>query len=727
MASGTSGVKAPPFWASYLLWAPPVVALGVFLLGHFPFLQRLENLVVDQRIRFRAMDQPAPDPRAVFVTIDDVGIATVGRWPWERSVHGDFMQVVNLGAPSVFIWDIIMDAPSTAEHDMHLLESIRRNGTPTVFAAAAIPHKGGGYELPEGFSLGWPQPPEISAAPIPEVKELIMSFPALREISGTGLANAEPGPDGIIRRMPMVMRAGKELVPALGLTSLMSYWKLEPAQIRIVPGDALYLDSPLVRRRIPIDREGYYHVNYRYELPDYAHAGLTHSYVMLLKQMAERHVHGNESVQPPDIRGKMLLIGQASTALSDVGPSPMSEQSPRPLMHINLIDNILKEDYLRFLPDWVIWMGFLLVGYVSLAALNKAPFWASAVVPLLLVVAFVMLSFMVFVRGNWQLPVVVPALGLTALHMGAIGEQVLRERRARQQLRQSFSAYVAPSILESIYKNPDQLKLGGGVRETAILFSDIRGFTSMTEAMDSQELVGQLNEYFTEMVGCINRHQGSLHKYIGDAIMAVWGDITNEGPGIDAGQALRSAIEMRNALPALNQRWETQNRPLFHIGIGIAHGRVVAGNVGAPQRMEFTVMGDAVNTASRIEGLTKKFGLSLIVGESIYDLTHERFVFRPLSKVRLAGKAMATRIYEPLYEMGREADSPYEAEWLKLYLEAYARFEERRWDVAARVFEACLHSHPGDMATNMLLELCRELVNNPPPRDWDGVFEFDSK
>jgi len=138
-------------------------------------------------------------------------------------------------------------------------------------------------------------------------------------------------------------------------------------------------------------------------------------------------------------------------------------------------------------------------------------------------------------------------------------------------------------------------------------------------------------------------------------------------------------------------------------------------------------MGDAVNTASRIEGLTKKFGLSLIVGESIYDLTHERFVFRPLSKVRLAGKAMATRIYEPLYEMGREADSPYEAEWLKLYLEAYARFEERRWDVAARVFEACLHSHPRDMATNMLLELCRELVNNPPPRDWDGVFEFDSK
>lgn len=727
MANGSAGNHSPSFWSSYLLWAPPVVGLVVFLLGHFPFLQRLENLVLDQRIRYRAQNQAPPDKRAAFVTIDDLGISNIGRWPWARSVHGDFMQVVNLGGPSVFIWDIILDAPSNAEDDMHLLQSIRGLGVPVVFAAAAIPEKGTGYTLREGTSFGWPVPAAGDFGEIPQISELIMSFPGLHEITGTGLANAEPGPDGVIRRMPMVMRVGKEFVPALALSSLMEYWKLEPSQVRIVPGEAIYLESPVARRRIPIDRQGFYTVNYRYETRDYNRAGTSYPYIKLLKEMADKHVHGTATAEPPDIRGKLLLIGQASTALSDVGPSPLNEQSPRPLMHMNVIDNILKEDYLRFLPEWLIWGGFLVVGYATLGALNRAPFWASAVVPVLFVAAFVMLAFMVFVRGNWLVPVVVPALGLTALHIGAIGEQVLRERRARRQLRQSFSAYVAPSILESIYKNPDQLRLGGGVRDTAILFSDIRGFTSMTEALDSQELVGQLNEYFTEMVGCINRYQGSLHKYIGDAIMAVWGDITNEGPGIDAGQALRAAIEMRNALPQLNQRWESQNRPVFQIGIGIAHGRVVAGNVGAPQRMEFTVMGDAVNTASRIEGLTKKFGLSLIVGESVHSLTHERFVFRPLSKVRLAGKVHATRIYEPLYELGREADSPYDAEWLKLYLEAFSRFEERRWDVAARVFEACLHTYPQDMATNMLLELCRELVNNPPPRDWDGVFEFDSK
>ncbi|MDX6767128.1 MAG: adenylate/guanylate cyclase domain-containing protein [Candidatus Methylacidiphilales bacterium] len=727
MSSGSRSFQPPPFWASYLLWAPLVVAAVLWLISSLPFLQRLENLVLDQRIRFRAQNQPPPDNRAIFVTIDDIGISTIGRWPWPRSVHGDFMQVVNLGTPSTFVWDIIMDAPSNAEDDMHLLESIRGIATPTVFAAAATLNRGGGYELPAGLTLGWPVPAGADLASIPRLEELIMSFPGLREITGTGLANAEPGPDGVIRRMPLFMRAGNELIPALALSALMKYWKLEPSQVRIVPGDAVYLESPVVRRRIPVDGQGYYHVNYRYEIRDYDHAGLSFSYVQLLKVMADRYVEGNEKAQAPDIRGKMLLIGQASTALSDVGPSPLNEQSPRPLMHMNLIDNVLKEDYLREIPVWMVWVGFLLLGYGSLAALGRAPFWASAVVPVLLVAAFVVVAFMLFVRGNWVMPVVWPALGLTGLHMGAIGEQVLRERRARQQLRQSFSAYVAPSILESIYKNPDQLRLGGSVRDTAILFSDIRGFTSMTEAMDSQELVGQLNEYFTEMVACVNRYQGSLHKYIGDAIMAVWGDITNEGPGIDAGQALRAAIAMRTALPGLNARWQRENRPLFHIGIGIAHGRVVAGNVGAPQRMEFTVMGDAVNTASRIEGLTKKFGLPLIVGESVYDLTLERFAFRPLSKVRMAGKAIAVRIYEPLYELGREEDCPYDAEWLKLYQEAYSRFEERRWDVAARVFEACLHSYPDDQATNMLLELCRELVNNPPPREWDGVFEFDSK
>jgi len=723
MASGTSATKAPPFWASYLLWAPLIVAAGIYLLGFLPFFQRLENLVLDQRIRYRAQDQPPPDPRLCFVAIDDKTLSDFDiAWPFPRKIHAQFTHFIQPGKPGLLVWDFLFDARTDEANDQLFVQVSKEAPMPVVTGVSSAKDQKG-YQIPPDFSTNWPEPRTLAGAHIPRGKNLILPFAELRQVTRPALVDAIRDSDGVIRRMPMLLEANGQILPGMALASLMAYWNLSPQQVKIIPGEAIYLDSPVGRRRIPIDAEGYYQLNYRYEVPDF----FSVPYSQLVMSYAKRYEEGDTAVTPPDIAGKILLVGQSATGMTDMGPSPRAGESPAPLTHLNIMDNILKEDYLKSVPTWLVWVGFLLFGYATLAALNRLPFWASAIIPVFLVAAFVMLAFLLFARGNWVLPVVGPALGLTALHVGAIGEQVLRERRARRQLRQSFSAYVAPSILESIYKNPDQLKLGGGVRETAILFSDIRGFTSMTEALDSQELVGQLNEYFTEMVGCINRHQGSLHKYIGDAIMAVWGDITNDGPGIDAGQALRAAIEMRATLPALNQRWENQDRPTFQIGIGIAHGRVVAGNVGAPQRMEFTVMGDAVNTASRIEGLTKKFALSLIVGESIYDLTHERFAFRPLSKVRLAGKVLATRIYEPLHELGRESDSPYDPEWLKLYLEAYSRFEEQRWDVAARVFEACLHTYPQDMATNMLLELCRELVNNPPPRDWDGVFEFDSK
>lgn len=721
--------EARPARPWYEWVAPPVVTAGMVLLTLLPFFQRLENLVLDQFIRARATAQPPPDPRALFITIDDLAISAIGRWPWSRDVHGDFTQLAALERPAVITWDLLMDAPSTPEADSHLVQGIVRSQIPAVFGVVAMKEVESGATAVTDHTLGWDPSTTHNPAAIPEARSVLASIPALRAVTASGLVNADPGPDGIIRTMPMVARYQGRLIPSLALATLMAYWKLEPAQVRIVPGDAIYLESPVIRRRIPIDASCAYRVNHRYELEDYARAQppLSHSYFLVLRGLVARHVDQSPEAAVPDIRGKILFIGQASTALSDVGPSPRSEQSPRPLMHLNLLDNVLKEDYLRLVPPTWFWAGFLLFGWASVFALRAGGFWLTALAPLVLVPAYIAAAYFAFDRASLQLPVMAPALGFTALQVGAIGSQVLREQMARRSLRKAFSVYVSPAVLESIYKNPGQVQLGGAAREVAILFADVRSFTTMTEVMDARELVAQLNEYFTTMVARIHEHHGSLHKYIGDAIMAVWGDVTNDGPGIDAGQALRAALAMRAASTALNRQWEERGLDPFRIGIGINHGRVIAGNIGAPQRVEFTVVGDAVNLASRIEGLTKKFALPVVVGETIHDLTLERFAFRPLSKVRVAGKVIPVRIYEPLYELGHEADSPYDAEWIRLYGEAYARFEERRWEVAARLFEACLHSLPDDQPSHMLLELCRELVNNPPPPEWDGVFEFDSK
>ena len=555
---------------------------------------------------------------------------------------------------------------------------------------------------------------------------MIMPAPFLQENATTALVDADAEKDGVIRKIPLFMVTRNHVIPTLSLASLMAYWKIKPDQVRIVPGDAVYIQTDIIKKRIPIDINGYYYVNYRYEI---SALGTRQSYGYSNLALEYEKKNNGETFIPslPDIQGKLLLIGLNATASTEIGPSPLSGASPRPFVHINMMDNILKDDYLKFPPSAIIWLVSLLMGYISLFLFSRTGFWGSVTLPLIAVAGYIATAFYLFSSQNLVLSITGPSLAFLLLHIGSVGKQVLVERAAREHLRRTFSAYVSPGILESIFKNPDSLQLGGANKDVTILFTDLRNFTTMTESMDSTALVQQLNEYFTEMVGCITRHNGTLHKYIGDAIMAVWGDVTSEGAVIEAGQALRASIEMRSAMPELNRRWVAEGRPEFHMGLGLNHGRVVVGNIGAPQRMEFTVIGDSVNLASRLEGLNKKFGTEIIIGETVYNLTHERFLFRPLSRVQVVGKTIGVQIYEPICEIGREQHAPYALEWLQLYNEAYQRYEERRFDVATRIFEACLNDYPNDKICHILLELCRNFSANPPPDDWDGSIEQTSK
>jgi adenylate cyclase len=305
--------------------------------------------------------------------------------------------------------------------------------------------------------------------------------------------------------------------------------------------------------------------------------------------------------------------------------------------------------------------------------------------------------------------------------------EVIRERHARRKLSSAFSAYLSPQLLSVISQRLDSTMMSGATKDVTILFSDLRGFTAMTGKTDSRALVAQLNEYFTEMVDCINRNDGSVHKFIGDAIMAAWGDITSAGAQQETIKSLRAGLAMGQALKKLNTLWESQGRAKLGMGIGINFGNVVVGDIGAPQRHEFTVIGDAVNVASRLEGANKLFGTEILVGESVHSLASEFFVFRELGLVKLAGKDKGAPLYELVAEIGRENESRYPADWLKVYHEAYRSLRSRRYDVAIRLFEACLREIPGDVACGTYLDTARGLADNPPPADWVPVLEALSK
>lgn len=715
---------------SYQVFAPLILA-GVFVAMDFiPIFHQLENLTLDQRIIQRSYSQEAPDPRILYIGIDDTDLNHLGGWPIKRENYARFIAYLENSKPSVLVFDLLLDTPR--EGDELFVQVASETATPLVMGASSAPNVAS-YALPDDFSNAWPADDSIKKSAKNHLTHMILPIPGMRPYSKFSIVDVPKDSYGVVRKLPMYLVAKDQLIPTMALQAVMSYWKLNPENVRIIPGDAIYLESAIIKRRIPIDPYGNYLVNFRYDIVSenspFHNQATFNNYTLFGLLIGYQAKNNGETPQSglPDVRDKIVLLGTSATGATDVGPSPFQAESPRPLIHVNMIDNILKEDYLREISKPWIWLTFFLVAYTTAFALTRSNFWVSSIVPLVIIGLYIAAAFYVFTSLNIIIPIVAPSLAFFLLHVGSVGKQVLEERAARDHLRRTFSTYVSSGILDAIYKNPDSLQLGGGYKDVTILFSDIRSFTTMTESMDSVALVQQLNEYFTEMVGCINKYNGTLHKFIGDAIMAVWGDVAYAGSTVDAGQALRAAIDMREALKVLNARWVREGRPEFHMGIGINHGKVVVGNIGAPQRMEFTVIGDSVNLASRLEGLTKKFGIEIMVGESVYDLTHERFAFRNLAKVQVVGKTQPTKIFEPLYELGQESLSPYNTEWVRLFEEAYARFSERRYDVAIRLFEACLNEHPDNTTTLMLLEMSRNFSENPPPEDWNGAFEFTSK
>jgi adenylate cyclase len=252
-----------------------------------------------------------------------------------------------------------------------------------------------------------------------------------------------------------------------------------------------------------------------------------------------------------------------------------------------------------------------------------------------------------WIKFSLWLPLVAPMLGFVGLQFHIIARRVVEEQRAREQVKQMFGTYLSPELLKRMMKEGQSVAtVSSERRPVTILFSDLRDFTSLTESLEDRALIAQLNEYLAAMVECIHREGGTLHKFIGDAVMAVWGDLASEGSAADARKAARAALAMQAALDELNRAWAARGMPALRMGVGLNHGVVLIGNIGSPRRMEFTAIGDAVNLASRLESLNKELKTSVLVGESLVTFLGEVFTLRPCGSVPVKGKALPVQVYE---------------------------------------------------------------------------------
>jgi adenylate cyclase len=742
----------PPGWVwarLYHLLAPVAALAVVGMLARFtPLVDLLEYMTVNLRFQARAPFDPPADSRIIFVQIDEFSLTALGKWVWPRSVEADFLNsIVNAGVnPHTVAFDIMFTedsnkgaAPGSAVNDDAALGEAAGLLPSVITGALSIPKPADPalaryYAGRTDEALADPGPTQPLANIRGDYRQITGSdsadFPvkAIRAQSLFGFVNDNPSPvDDIRHTLPLVVRARDKVYPSLALQTLCQMLNVDADNVEVdLPARVVRLkNSSGENWTIPTNDHAEVFINYRNQerFQRVSFASLTQNLI--------DHAKKGEPLAPEcDIANKTLLIGESATALGDMGPSPLASRSPLPFAHLNVINNVLKHDYLSFVPWYWVVAGWLVATWAMLLRLKEAPLVEAVAMPIVVVILYTVTAFGIFWLWSWQIALAWPVLGYGGVIFWGVVLRWREEQKGRQQLKQLFSSMLSPEVLNHLLDHPENVKLGGSERAVTILFSDIRDYTKFSEGLSAGEVVRQLNVYFERMVASVKECRGTFHKYIGDAIMAAWGDIevTSLGPQKDAQNAVRSALIMRRGLRELNDERQAENLTPLRIGMGLNHGvGVLVGLIGASSQMEFTVMGDAVNTASRLEGMTKEFKTDLAISDSVRLLIGDDFLVRRLGLIVLKGKSTPTVVYEVLAEKSDLDHAKMTPETVARYEEAFDHFLARRFDQAEAGFLACEKEDPDDHCVKTYLAASREFSITPPPADWDGRIVMTTK
>jgi adenylate cyclase len=428
-------------------------------------------------------------------------------------------------------------------------------------------------------------------------------------------------------------------------------------------------------------------------------------------------------------KDKVVVVGASAQIMHDVVDTPLGPSTYGPAMHLHAMAASLGHEFITSTAPVI---GYILVGAAGLLAWLLITFIRRPVLSLLALIGIAVIYLLgariaYDVRGFFLLSVPVQAAFLLSGFCSLVFEYAL-ERLEKLRTRRTLERYVSKNLVKEILENPDSYYhslLGVRVPAT-MLFSDLIGFTTLSEKADPEELVRQLNEYLTKMTAVVFENGGTLDKFIGDAIMAVWGNVHSFGVGEDAKNAVRTAFGMRRALQKLNDGWRVQGRMGLGMGIGINQGEVIVGNIGSLERMDPTVIGDAVNLASRLEALTRVYGVDILIGPTAAELVRDEFYLRSVARVQVKGK---TQPVEACTLVGSRNDGvdPQLLKWMEAYEEGIAKFRERDFDEAKILFSQFLEFYPDDFLAKMYLDRTLEYEQQPPDEAWNAVEVFKKK
>jgi adenylate cyclase len=431
-------------------------------------------------------------------------------------------------------------------------------------------------------------------------------------------------------------------------------------------------------------------------------------------------------------KGKVVIVGSSAQVQHDVFPTPISPETPGPALHLSALAGALDHEFLSETPVWVDFVGIILAGccaWLVVTFLRR---------PLLCIFALAAINaaYLGAARISYDrfglLVMMVPTLAaFTGSGLLGLGFEYALERREKMRTRRTLERYVSKNLVKEILDNPGGYysSMLGSRKPVTVLFCDLVGFTTLVEHADPVVLVKQLNEYLSHMVTHVFDNGGTLDKFIGDAIMAVWGNVSTRGVAEDAKAAVGAALGMRASLRKLNQQWRAEGKTELQFGLGINHGEAVVGNIGSyepHERLDPTVMGDAVNLASRLEGLTRTYGVDILLGEAVCDLVRDEFHLRTVARAQVKGKSEPVDICALIAARSDDADLEF-LKWLKVYEEGIRKFRERDFTQAKILFSRFLEFYPEDNLAKTYLERALEYEQEPPDEAWNAVEVFKKK
>jgi adenylate cyclase len=715
------------------VWDPP--ALVELRLRTFDLYQLLLPRVTDQR------------PVAI-VDIDEQSLRKYGQWPWPRTVIADLVNRLTAMQSAAIGFDVLFPepdrmSPAIAANSFANLDDATRaklEALPSnddVLAAAirrsrvVLGQAGISAEVDQSDASTLPRT-SVATRP-PDPKPFLISFPYLlrnipvleKAAAGRGLLSIDPERDGIVRRVPTVMLAGGEIVPALSLEVLRV--ALGAPAIRIVTYQVENAGIEEVqtippRLRIPTDNQGRVWVHF---------SPREYDIYIPAKDVLEG------TVDPRRVAGKLILVGTSAVGLLDNKTTPVSRSMPGVEVHAQLIEAALTNSILSY-PTYAVGAELIVAFLVGVGIVIFAPMIGA--LPLLVLGAGVgaglaFISWTLFQQENVLIDVTFPLMSSFGVYAALVFVNYVREQAGRQRIRSAFGQYLSPTLVEQLALSPDKLVLGGEERTMTILFSDVRGFTTISESFkdDPQGLTTLMNRLLTPTSNAIQARNGTIDKYMGDAIMAFW-NAPLDDPNHEL-NACEAALDMLERLEELNaerkREAEDSGKPFIpiKIGIGINTGRVTVGNMGSDMRFQYTVLGDAVNLASRIEGQTKSYGVPILIGARTAEAVKDKLAVVEIDFITVKGKTEPEVVYTVVGRKDVVASPEFEGVRNSMH-QLLARYRAQDWTGAVTAARACRAGN-GLFHLDGVADLYEERIaafeQNPPPPDWNGVFALQTK